>query len=688
MFSSFSFYKRVLITLITKGFKDKPGVDEPLADNEFYYSTNRIYTKDKVKKMYFLSEMPRLIEANFLGNLKDLIAEKSDQLGHTYGINKGCELIDIVKSEPYELNFSTFKNRSRMMMWKRRYESAMKEHGHVSDLDALVESQDVLDTVDRNRWMIESWMFVKRSKDVEKRSFCKTNIILELVADGDDILEECEKVLKDYMITNDIRYSEVFIQSNEYNKAFSPVGNQDGNLLAKMNPPVILTDDIVSSFDSPTHGRVGDDTGIYFGNDIYTGLPIFHDLKKGSDAVNFLVTANTGKGKSNYMKGLYSYLDLNDINTITLDYEGDEYDPVGLLYDAAFIKVSGEGSRYFNTVAIGDLTGDSDIDVGLKMEAVGVTERVFSLLLDEEKGMTPYELSIFSDCINRVYDKFGVTSDPETWYLSKEATYFHLYGELVDMAKEDFYVSEYGQHMKDMVIKLRTYFEYDGINRSMFDNPITVDELKGNKHLIFSFGMNGVDESLINTKELALKQLFVGYITTLMSNYNKSRGKLTAILIEELQRYLMHQHSGSVVANMISGGRKRGMIVFLITNAPLQLMSSVTTDNEIRKYVEAILGNINGLIIGALKDDMSRQLAEYFSLEDALPSMYLINEEGDMKFSFLISYKDETTVVKYLFNSQLLKTPLYMTREDQDDSSEGELSGREIKSTVSKFVED
>lgn len=667
MFSAFAFYFRLLTSLITKGFNDVPKDGEALSDDQFYYSINRIYTRNKVKKMFFIRELPRTVDVGFLNDLKRIVEEKSLQTNRTFGTNETCELVDIIKAEPYEMDFSTFKNRSRMLMWKRRYEQAIKKYGGDNVLDELTEKRDITDSKDRNKWMIESWLFVKKAKEVEKSSFARTTIILELIADSEDILQECEKAMKEYLYRNNIKFGGVFLQSNEYNKAYTPAGNDTKNLLSKMQSPTILNDDIITSFDVPTHGHVGDKEGLYFGTDIYTGLPIFYDIRKGSDAQNFLVTARTGRGKSNYMKGVYSYIDLLGINSITLDYEGDEYTPIGNLYDATFIKVSGEDSRYFNTIAIGDLTGDPGLDNNLKREAISVTERVFSLMLDEKDGMTPHEVSIFSDCVNRIYSKFKVTDDQSTWHLSKGCTYFHLYGEIVQMSKEDFYVKEYGSHIKDMVIKLRTYFEKDGINRSMFQNPINIDELLGARHIVFTFGMKGVDESLINTKELSLKQLFVGYITTLVSNYNKSKGKLTAIYIEELQRYLMHEHSGSVVANMVSGGRKRGMIIFLITNAPLQLFSNLNTNDDVRKYVEAILSNITGQVIGELPERVNETLVDYFSIEDCLPSLNLIAEGGSMKYSFLVNYRGESSVVKYLFHPDLLETDIYATRKDQEE---------------------
>lgn len=689
LFSTFEFYSKILVSLITKGFNDKPDEETNLSEEEFYYSINRIYTNRKVKKMYFINELPKFVDSGFLHDLKTAVSIRCNQLNVTYGTNKKCELVDIVTAEPYELNFSTFKNRSRLNMWKRRYDSAMKQYGRNSAVDDLVESSEAIDKRDRNKWMIDSWLFVKRIKEEEKGEFCRTNIILELVSDSDDVLAECEKEMKDYLYRNDIMVKEVFLQSNDYNKSFTPAGNQAGkSLLSKMNPPSIMADTLINSFDVPTHGKVGDDYGVYVGNDIYSAMPVFYDFGIGSDAKNILLAASTGEGKSNYMKGLYSNFDLMGYNSIILDYEGDEYTPMGNLYDAVFIKVSGEQSRYFNTIAIGDLTGIKKIDADLKNEAVKITERVFSLLLDEHNGMTSHELSLYSDCVNRVYEKFGVTDDPASWYLSKECTYFHLYGELVEMSKEDGYIREYGQHIKDMVIKLRTYFEFDGINRSMFTNPVNIEEVLGNRHIVFSFGMKGTDESLINTKELALKQLFVGYITTLVSNYNKSKDRLTVVVVEELQRYLAHNHSASVVANMVSGGRKRGMIMIMITNAPLQLMNHLKeskNSEKDEKHIDAILNNINAHIIGKLKHRETQKLAEYYALEDALPSLNLINKGGEMRYSFLVHYKDEFSIVKYLLHPALLTTDLYVTRRDKKDSDKDAFISSlddDIKTTV------
>lgn len=689
-FYTFEFYSKILSSLITKGFNDRP--KEPLREDEYYYSINRIYTKNKVRKMFFIDELPKYVNAGFLHDMKKIVDIKCNQLNTTYNTNIKCELLDVIISEPYKLDFSTFKNRSKLSMWKKRYDNAMKESGSLSAIDELTTDADVLDKRDKNSWMIESWMFIKKMQEEEKGEFCKTTIVLELVADSDDMLEACEVELRNYLHLNEIKVKEVFLQSNEYNKSFTPAGNEYGNsLISKMNPPSILSDSLINQLDIPTHGKVGDEEGVCFGTDIYSALPIFYDVGKGSDAMNILLSASTGEGKSNYMKGIFSAFDICGYNTIILDYEGDEYSPLANLYDSIVIKVSGTETKYFNTIAIGDLTGIDKIDKDLKNEAIKITERVFSLLLDEKEGMTHHELSLYSDCVNRVYERFQVTDDPSTWYRSKECTFYHLYGELVEMGKEDKYEREYGQHIKDMIIKLRTYFEFDGINKNMFMNPINLDELLGAKHIVFSFGMKGVDESLINTKELSLKQLFVGYITTLVSNYNKSKNQLTVVAIEEMQRYLSHAHSASVVNNMVSGGRKRGMIMFLITNAPLQLMTHLNTKNvnsEEVQHIEAILNNINVHILGRLKDNSSEKIAEYFGLNDAIPHIKLINKGGKMKYSFLIHYKGEFSVVKYLLHPQLLKTELYETRKDKEKEDKYNLdSNIDIKDKLKMFEE-
>ena len=669
--STASFYSRLIVSQITKGFKDRPSPDKPLGEGQFYYSVNRIYTARKVKKMFFINEFPQYVDAGFLHDIKSAISTKVTDVNKTYGTSRKCEVVDITKVEPYEMNFSTFKNRSRMRMWKRRYDKAISDYGGNSELEDMVANQDDIIRRDRNTYMIESWLFIRNAQTELKSSFCKSNFILELVADSDDILTECEAVLVDYCASHEIKLSTVFLQTNEYNKNYTAAGNANPkSLIQKMNPPTIMTDNLLNEFDVPSHGKVFSDTGTYFGTDIYSGLPVHLDLESGSDAMNFLISAKTGRGKSNLFKGLYGMFNLMDYNTIALDFEGDEYTDIGKLFDATFIKVSGEDSRYYNTLAIGDLTGISKIDKNLKREAITVTQQVFSILLD---GMDEYELSLYNDAINRLYQKAGVTEEPATWYLSKQCNYFLLYAEFCAMAEEDAYERDYKENIRRMIIKLRIYFERDGIHRSLFNNPIDLSELLGHRNIVFSFGMKGADLSLIDTKEIALKQLFVGYITSLVSNYNKSKNRLTVIMIEELQRYLLQESSASVVANMVSGGRKRGMIMFLITNAPLQLIGLQSDDEkhnlmmtaDVAQHLNAINENITAFIIGELQNKTSKQLAlHYDELADSLPHMQLINAGGSMLYSFLVRFKGESTIIKHLFHPALLHTGLYATRKN------------------------
>lgn len=669
--STANFYSRIFVSWVSKGFKDKPEQGKPLGEGQFYYSVNRIYTARKVKKMFFINEFPRFVDAGFLHDIKNAVSTKVADTNKTYGTQRRCEVVDITKVEPYDMNFSTFKNRSRMRMWKRRYDKAMSDYGGNSDIEDMVADQDDITRRDRNSYMIESWLFVRNAQTELKSSFCKSNFIIELVADSDDILKECEAVLVDYCASHEIKLSTVFLQTNEYNKNYTAAGNANPkSLIQKMNPPTIMTDDLLNQFDIPSHGKVFSNTGTYFGTDIYSGLPVHLDLESGSDAMNFLISAKTGQGKSNLFKGLYGMFNLMGYNTIALDFEGDEYTDIGKLFDSTFIKVSGEDSRYYNTVAIGDLTGIERIDKNLKREAITVTQQVFSILLD---GMDEYELSLYNDAINRLYTKAGVTDAEETWYLSKQCNYFLLYAELCSMAEEDAYERDYKDQIRRMIIKLRVYFERDGIHRSLFNNPIDLSELLGHRNIVFSFGMKGADVSLIDTKEIALKQLFVGYISSLVSNYNKSKNRLTVIMIEELQRYLLQESSAAVVANMVSGGRKRGMIMFLITNAPLQLIGIQSDDEkhnlmmtpEVAQHLNAINENITAFVIGALQNKTSKQLSlHYDELADSLPHMKLINSGGSMRYSFLVRFKGETTIVKHLFHPALLQTSLYATRKD------------------------
>lgn len=677
MFDSLNMYTRLFAEKYTGGIMDTP--TETIEDGKFYYATNRIFTQKVVKKMIFLQDLPPELPRGFVSDIRTNVQKAVRAYNETHGSNEHVSIGLVLNSEFYDLDLGSKRVQGRWTYFTREYEKVQKKAGNKSLQDEL-KSDKYSDGVRRK---VSSFLYIKEAKDEQDASFFKTKAVLEFVASSDDVLEEAEREFRGYVYRHRIKPKEVFIQTNEYQKSFTPMGVAKNSLLKKMHVGDVWADDTISSFSVSTHGIVGDKTGIYHGVDVQSRNVLAIDMSKGSDAQNILLTAGTGEGKSNYAKMLYTFIvPLTDTySTIVYDYEGTEYLPLGQLARASIVSMTGGEGSYVNTMVIGDLTGVRDIDKNLRIEAMESTERVFNLLVDERDGMSPSELSLFSDCLNAVYNDFGVHDDPNTWKNSKRCTFYHIYAKMIKMKESNDIMYAYGEEVVlDFIIKLKPYFEKGGIRTHWFLKPISIQDIVDSQHLIISFGMGSETEGMIDEKSLALRQLFASYLTVLMASKNKAKGLRTVIFLEELQRYLKHRYSGEIVSRISSGGRKLGMIVYYITNAPSELlMLAESGDKNVRSNASIVMSNITTTIIGALwKNDMDRLIPQ-FGLENARGVLYQLAEvkeankdNSDMKYCFFVRYKGQSTVVRMLSHPSLEELPLYTTLKDAGDGNKEE----------------
>lgn len=682
-------YARLYTAWRTKGYFVKPENNE-LGNDEIFYSINRVYTNNGIKKPYFIDEFPQTISKGLITDLRRNINREVTNYNAERGATAFCKVNFVTIGENFKLDFSDYRIKGRVRHWSRQ-EARMQNN---LEADQTLEDELTSDKYSEGtKRMVKSYRLMRRLKD-DDAGFFKSQFIIELHASSDEVLEVAEKTLEDWRfnISDSLRLKTLFFQANEYYTSFSPVGDlktAKKSLLKKMFLGDVLPDETINSMTVLTQGgTIGDENGVIHGMDVLSREPFAMDVGNNKGAQNFLVTAQTGQGKSVFVKSALGYYDLMGFKTVTLDYEGDEYDYMGGLLNAQRISVSGVNSKYVNTLAIGRLTGDDSIDLDLKKDAIEMTERVFDILMTDDQhvtGMTTEERALFDELVRQVYQDAGVKDDPNTWYRSENCTFYTIYLKLQDIIKNQTQLlNKFGKPTLDrMSLSLSRYFEPHGSLNHYFTNPISIEELLESDHLIFSFGMKGKDEGDGFEKGLALRQLFVNYLTMLKANYNKAKGYKTVLFLEELQRYLLHKSSGSVVANFASGGRKRGMICYFITNSPSQLLGlRNSVDNSVAVHVKTIVSSITSLFIGALSGEDMDLLIDEFSLGDARGNLRRLvevaqqnNGMSPLKNCFFVKYKGQSTFIKAVCHPELLELPLFQTDTKQkiDDDYEEKL---------------
>lgn len=661
-------YMRLLVDKITHGGMDVP--PRVLSDGEFYYSTNRIFTRNGVKKMFFVRDLPDEISRGFVTDLREAVAKEVYNYNTTNGTDFNVSVTLLIDGVFYPLDFSNKRTQARWNNFVRQHARVSKEAKNRTLKDELNTDKYGAAVVRK----VKSFLYLKEAKDEQNAAFFKTKIIFELVADNDEILEVAERTFRAFTYRYRIQHKEVFIQTNEYQKAYSPAGRPAKSLLRQMNEGDVYADDTITSLTVTTHGKVGDDVGVYHGIDIQSRDVVAFDMYSGTDAKNVLLTAGSGEGKSNYSKMLDTFYMIDLLfSTVVFDYEGTEYKGLAYIGDAKIIGMGSAEGRYVNTMVIGDLTGDEELDAELKINAIESTERVFNLLVDENYGMEPEQLAIFSDALGEVYADAGVTEERDSWKNSKGLTYFHIYSKIVEMtvgkhAKKYIEVHT-AERLKNFRAILRPYFEEGGSRKHWFSKPIDIPEIMESRHIVFNFAMGATDESSVDGKALALRQMFASHLTLMKAAQNRVQGIKTVTFIEELQRYLKQRYSGDIVANFASAGRKLGLINYFITNAPSSMLISAESGaTPLDKNIGTIMSNITMVIIGALYRSDMAALAEYFSLHDSLGYLNELadvkennSEDATLKHCFYVKYRGQAAIVKMMSHPQLEDLPLYKT---------------------------
>lgn len=672
-------YTRLIADKWTKGRNDNPkevldngGI---LGDKDFFYSVNRVFTNKGIKKPYFL-QLPEYIDRGFITDLRNEIDDVVIGFNQSHEMNENVSVTSISDGKNFKVDLSQGRMQGRFKLWAKQYEKVSAEMQDQTLEDVLKTDKHTQDT----RHKVGSYLYMKEAVEKEKASFYRTNIIVELVATSDDILDEADRTLREFVFKKELEAKEVFIQTNQYMKSYTPMAsNKDRTLISQMNPRNVFADETLSSLTVPTHGVIGDAKGQYYGIDILSRRYVTIDMYSGTDANNIFLTARSGEGKSQYAKMLYTFYQLDPrFSTVVFDYEGTEYLPLARIIGANVISLSASSGRFVNTMVIGRPTGDPEIDGELKSAAQETTVKVFDLLVHEEDGMTSEQTSILSSAIKEVYVDFGVTEEMDSWINSEGITFFHIYQKIKDFLNESRYQimrEEFDvDNLKNFILNLKPYFEEGEVYKHWFKNPISVQDIIDDNHVVFSFGMGNSTEAMENSKSVALRQLFASHITTLLANHNKKQGRKTVVFLEELQRYLKQRYSGDIIAKFASGGRKNGLVTYLITNSPSELLQLKESDNdEIRKNASTIMSNITMFLIGALfKTDMENLIQEY-SLEnsrgilDQLTNIAEGNGSEGLKYSFYIRYKGQSGVLRMLSHPELEGIPLYETDPNKED---------------------
>ena len=556
--------------------------------------------------------------------------------------------------EKHVIDWNSAQMKARLRTWRM-----LENEGPDVDEYNLYQNLAQMDSQD---WKKDSLVYLSTAEIRRKRKMFKFRSCMLISGKRGQDFNDSVKEITSLCKSLNIKISRVIGDVPEYLKVFSPFSNTYDNKVLEQCGCITIPDELLSRFNTYAQGTIGKE-GIYWGTDIFSSFPCLKPVKRTTEtAENWLITAETGGGKSYFVKGLLlQLLAKSNFNGTIMDIEGFEYIPMGnylSVNDLVVILNMGEGSgAYYDPVEI-IVTGDSELDADMYSLSSSFTLSLFKCLLGTTQEQDEWVDIVINDAVSLTYAKAGVDAgDMSTWKNSAGYTLYDVYSTLKSLKangdssraiaaaySRSLYEEKLGisnamshndvnrlitsndgyQKAIDMCIaKISRYFEPNGIRAHLFKRKISVDEVKDAKLVICSFGMAGKSENTVDPIQMALMQLYSANISHLRSVFSKKQGKFNFKLWEEFQRWGGFPDADKTINVALTGGRKLGDVNIIVTNKVIDML---------RDDKFGIFSNITSVAIGCIWDAHVRaELCERLTIQEMLPELEtLVTKNKDL----------------------------------------------------------
>lgn len=575
-----------------------------LRNYNFYSNGNATMSgKDRINFYYTIDGYPTRIPMDFKSDIRKRTQE-------------GVRVSFISTFEPTRIDWNSPQMKSKIRTWR----SIDEDSDEVTEYN-YVENIGSMDSTERRK---ASLVYLADADKRRQRNLFRYRTLMVVSGVRGENFDKTIFEINEYCYNTGITITRVEERIDEFLRAFSPFSMELGNGILSQVGSNTIPDEQIARFSTYDQGTIGKE-GIVFGTDIYSGFNVYKQVKKRTtDAETILITAETGGGKSYFLKFLLLQLvAFPEYNGTINDIEGFEYIPFGGFignHDKVVVLNMAEGRGcYFDPFEI-VLTGKKSLDEDLFQLSKSFTNQYMCVLIGEKLIVeNVWAQKIVNNAIAKAYSDIGVNEkDMSTWERTRGYDLFYVYSkfkelyqdcinfskvtDITDLELYDRYkVNEgYLDALDKVVAKLSEYFEpleHGGVRNNVFSEKVTLSKIVDAKLVINSFGMAGKSAESIDATQMALSQLSASVISYLRSVFSKAEGKYNFKVWEEFQRWGMFPGSVNTIKTAVTGGRKLGDINFIVTNNVKDLLD----DDRF-----GIFDNVSSFAIGAIATERTR----------------------------------------------------------------------------------
>ena len=461
----------------------------------------------------------------------------------------------------------------------------------------LFEKQGNIEELHRLEENIQAFEEMRRNIQINNDKLFFIKITLRLNAKSLDELNEKSKMLKDEFANRSCEIRPLYFKQLDALKETLPLNN---NIISENNRNM-TTAGLAAMFPiARTKSSVKE--GIYFGRDLFTGLPMnLETFTQGLANANIAIFGVPGSGKSVTVKTIVGRTALINRRSSILDIEGE--------YVALTERLGGRIIKVRQSVPVGinlfDIDIDEDegfIDIDSKITEI---RAIMNGIINkyEDRTMKPNEIADIEQAVKEVYKEKGITKDASSIY---EIEGGKIEGKITfgNIKKKMPTLTDFHRVMKEKIknkaltatlsnfLSGNTLGIFDCQSTLKLNDQVICFDISEIKDEIMRYYVSLVLTTWITNKYMATKERNERYVVV-DEAWNLFKNKETADFIENLARRARKKRVAMILATQhLSEARQNSQTEATINccDTIIILKQSIGNIDEIMKFFKLPIG--------------------------------------------------------------------------------------------------
>ena len=461
----------------------------------------------------------------------------------------------------------------------------------------LFEKQGNIEELHRLEENIQAFEEMRRNIQINNDKLFFIKITLRLNAKSLDELNEKSKMLKDEFANRSCEIRPLYFKQLDALKETLPLNN---NIISENNRNM-TTAGLAAMFPiARTKSSVKE--GIYFGRDLFTGLPMnLETFTQGLANANIAIFGVPGSGKSVTVKTIVGRTALINRRSSILDIEGE--------YVALTERLGGRIIKVRQSVPVGinlfDIDIDEDegfIDIDSKITEI---RAIMNGIINkyEDRTMKPNEIADIEQAVKEVYKEKGITKDASSIY-EKEGGKIEGKITFGNIKKKMPTLTDFHRVMKEKIknkaltatlsnfLSGNTLGIFDCQSTLKLNDQVICFDISEIKDEIMRYYVSLVLTTWITNKYMATKERNERYVVV-DEAWNLFKNKETADFIENLARRARKKRVAMILATQhLSEARQNSQTEATINccDTIIILKQSIGNIDEIMKFFKLPIG--------------------------------------------------------------------------------------------------